>query len=65
VNFSTMEIHRKGQPVGLTCKQFKTLAYLIKNAPRVDHPRRTSQRSVGIPVLSVHSDGRQPHFVFA
>jgi DNA-binding response OmpR family regulator len=35
VNFSAMESHRKGQPVALTCKQFKTLAYLIKNARRV------------------------------
>jgi DNA-binding response OmpR family regulator len=35
VNFSAMESHRKGQPVTLTCKQFKTLAYLIKNARRV------------------------------
>jgi DNA-binding response OmpR family regulator len=32
--FSTMEIHRKGRPVGLTCKEFKTLVYLIKN-PRM------------------------------
>jgi len=35
VNFSAMESCRKGQPVTLTCKQFKTLAYLIKNARRV------------------------------
>jgi hypothetical protein len=35
VNFSAMESYRKGQPVTLTCKQFKTLAYLIKNARRV------------------------------
>jgi two-component system, OmpR family, alkaline phosphatase synthesis response regulator PhoP len=35
VNFSAMESHRRGQPVTLTCKQFKTLAYLIKNARRV------------------------------
>src|ERR1700739_883182 len=33
--FSTMEIHRNGQPVILTCKEFKTLAYLIKNPRRV------------------------------
>jgi hypothetical protein len=33
--FSTMEIHRNGQPVTLTCKEFQTLAYLIKNARRV------------------------------
>jgi len=33
--FSTMEIHRNGQPVVLTCKEFKTLAYLIKNPRRV------------------------------
>jgi DNA-binding response OmpR family regulator len=35
VCFSTMEIHRHGRPVILTCKEFKTLAYLIKNPRRV------------------------------
>jgi DNA-binding response OmpR family regulator len=33
--FSTMEIHRNGRPVILTCKEFKMLAYLIKNPRRV------------------------------
>ena len=33
--FSTMEIHRNGRPVILTCKEFKTLAYLVKNPRRV------------------------------
>ena len=33
--FSTMEVHRNGRPVTLTCKEFKTLTYLIKNARRV------------------------------
>jgi DNA-binding response OmpR family regulator len=33
--FSTMEIHRNGQPVILTNKEFKMLAYLIKNPRRV------------------------------
>jgi hypothetical protein len=33
--FSTMEIHRNGRPVILTCKEFKTLSYLIKNPRRV------------------------------
>src|SRR5260370_6475066 len=33
--FSTMEIHRNGRPVILTCKEFKTLAYLIKNPPKL------------------------------
>ena len=33
--FSTMEIHRNGRLVALTCKEFKSLAYLIKNARRV------------------------------
>jgi len=33
--FSAMEIHRNGRPVVLTCKEFKTLAYLIKNPRRV------------------------------
>jgi DNA-binding response OmpR family regulator len=33
--FSTMEVHRNGRPVILTCKEFKTLAYLIKNPLRV------------------------------
>ena len=33
--FSAMEIHRDGRPVILTRKEFKTLAYLIKNPRRV------------------------------
>ncbi len=33
--FSTMEIHRNGRHVILTCKEFKTLSYLIKNPRRV------------------------------
>jgi DNA-binding response OmpR family regulator len=33
--WSTMEIHRNGRPVSLTSKEFKTLAYLIKNPRRV------------------------------
>src|SRR5882724_13711354 len=33
--FSTMEIHRNGRPVILTCKEFKMLAYLIKTPRRV------------------------------
>jgi DNA-binding response OmpR family regulator len=33
--FSTMEIHRDGRSVILTCKEFRTLAYLIKNPRRV------------------------------
>ena len=33
--FSTMEIHRNGRPIILTFKEFKTLAYLIKNSRRV------------------------------
>jgi hypothetical protein len=32
---STMEIHRNGRPIILTCKEFKTLAYLVKNPRRV------------------------------
>lgn len=32
---STMEVHRNGRPVTLTNKEFKTLAYLIKNPRRV------------------------------
>jgi DNA-binding response OmpR family regulator len=35
VSISKMETHRKGRPVALTCKEFKTLSYLIKNARRV------------------------------
>ena len=35
VCFSAMEIHRNGRPVTLTCKEFQTLAYLIKNARKV------------------------------
>ena len=33
--FSTMEVHRNGRPVNLTCKEFKTLEYFIKNSRRV------------------------------
>jgi DNA-binding response OmpR family regulator len=33
--FSTMEIHRNGRPITLTSKEFKLLAYLIKNPRRV------------------------------
>jgi DNA-binding winged helix-turn-helix (wHTH) protein len=32
---STMEVHRNGRPVSLTSKEFKLLAYLIKNPQRV------------------------------
>ena len=32
---STMEVHRNGRPVTLTSKEFKILAYLIKNPRRV------------------------------
>jgi len=32
---SAMEVHRNGRPVTLTCKEFKTLAYFIKNPRRV------------------------------
>jgi Transcriptional regulatory protein, C terminal len=35
VCFSGMEVHRKGQLVALTLQEFKTLAYLLKNARRV------------------------------
>jgi DNA-binding response OmpR family regulator len=35
VSFSAMETRRRGQLVALTRKEFKTLAYLIKNARRV------------------------------
>ncbi|HTC65546.1 MAG TPA: response regulator transcription factor [Candidatus Acidoferrum sp.] len=35
INFPTMEIHRKGRPITLTRKQFKTLVYLIRNARKV------------------------------
>ena len=33
--FSAMEVHRRGQLVALTPKEFKTLTYLLKNARRV------------------------------
>jgi DNA-binding response OmpR family regulator len=33
--FSTMEVHRNGRPVILRSKEFKTVAYLIKNPRRV------------------------------
>jgi DNA-binding response OmpR family regulator len=32
---SSMEIHRNGRSITLTCKEFKTLVYLIKNPRRV------------------------------
>ena len=35
VCLSTMEIHRNRRPVTLTCKEFKALAYLLKNTRRV------------------------------
>jgi DNA-binding response OmpR family regulator len=35
ISFSAMEVHRRGQLVALTCKEFKTLTYLLKNARRV------------------------------
>jgi|SRR5271167_4531884 hypothetical protein len=35
VCFSAMEIHRKGRQITLTCKEFQTLTYLIKNPRRV------------------------------
>jgi DNA-binding response OmpR family regulator len=35
ISFSAMEVHRAGQLVALTPKEFKTLAYLLKNARRV------------------------------
>jgi Transcriptional regulatory protein, C terminal len=35
ISFSAMEVHRRGQLVTLTLKEFKTLAYLLKNARRV------------------------------
>lgn len=35
VNFSSMEALRKGKPVVLTTKEFKTLRYFIQNARRV------------------------------
>jgi len=35
VNFSSMEVTRKGQPVMLTAMEFKTLKYLAQNARRV------------------------------
>jgi hypothetical protein len=34
-SFSTMEVYRNGRPVILTCKEFKALAYFIKNPRRV------------------------------
>jgi DNA-binding response OmpR family regulator len=35
ISFSAMEVRRGGQPVALTRKEFKTLAYLLQNARRV------------------------------
>jgi len=35
ISFSAMEVHRTGQLVALTLKEFKTLEYFLKNARRV------------------------------
>src|SRR3981081_1221363 len=35
ISFSAMEVHRRGQLVTLTRQEFRTLAYLLKNARRV------------------------------
>jgi DNA-binding response OmpR family regulator len=35
ISFPAMEVHRGGQLVALTRKEFKTLAYLLNNARRV------------------------------
>lgn len=35
ISFSAMEVRRSGQLIPLTRKEFYTLAYLLKNAPRV------------------------------
>ena len=35
ISCSAMEVHRAGKLVALTLKEFKTLAYLLKNARRV------------------------------
>jgi hypothetical protein len=35
ISFSAMEVHRRGQLVALTRQEFRTLAYLLKNARRV------------------------------
>ena len=35
ISFSAMEVHRSGEVVALTRKEFQTLAYFLKNARRV------------------------------
>jgi len=35
ISFSAMEVHRRGELVALTRKEFQTLAYFLKNARRV------------------------------
>jgi len=35
ISFSAMEVHRSGEVVALTPKEFQTLAYFLKNARRV------------------------------
>src|SRR5262249_28254659 len=35
VNFSTMEAHRRGEPLAFTTLEFKTLKYLVENPRRV------------------------------
>ena len=62
ISCSAMEVHRAGKLVALTLKEFKTLAYLLKNARRVISRDELLNEVWGIPVLSAHSHGRQPHF---
>jgi DNA-binding response OmpR family regulator len=35
ISFSAMEVHRRGELVALTRKEFQTLAYFLRNARRV------------------------------
>jgi DNA-binding response OmpR family regulator len=79
VSFSTMEVHRKGQSVALTRKEFKTMAFLIKNARRVisrdellkevwGYKSYTSTRTVDTHILNLRvkleaRPGRPKHFL--
>ena len=56
--FSAMEIHRNGRPVILTNKEFKALAYLIKNPEGSSHETNYSMRcgdtrTILVPELSI------------
>ncbi len=59
ISFSAMEVRRGGQLVALTRKEFKTLAYFLKNARRVISRDELLNEVWGYEFYPSH--GRQPH----